>query len=62
MLFNASVVLRIIRCITVYIDSRLEKSALDELELQCQEYRSLYQAITVERDRLAEFVKVLQSR
>jgi hypothetical protein len=35
---------------------------LEELRLQCQEYKSLSQVATVERDRLAELVQVLETR
>ncbi len=48
--------------IDVFVFCRLDKAAIDELAAQCQEFRSLYQATEVERDRLAEFVRVLEKR
>lgn len=40
----------------------IDKKLLSELQSECQEYRTLAQVATVERDKLTELVKVLQRR
>ena len=42
--------------------NNIDKQALSEMQGQCHEYRTLMQVAEVERDKLSELVKVLQSR
>ena len=56
---HSSLYITLLFCFSI---GRLDRAALDELQTQCQEFRSLYQATEVERDRLAELVQVMEKR
>ena len=42
--------------------NNIDKQAMTELQAQCQEYKTMFQVAQVERDKLSELVRVLQSR
>ena len=62
---NVCRTMQVILILTVwssFLFNRADRMRMEELKLQCQEFQSLYQAATVERDKLSELVQVLQQR